>query len=585
MNYLWNFKPLPPQATVIQLQQELNISEPLAILLAQRGITTFQQAKDFFRPTLSQLHNPFLMKGMKEAVERLDQALKNNETILIYGDYDVDGTSAVSLMERYLSTFTDKLFTYVPNRYTEGYGISFQGSDYAEAQACTLIIALDCGIKAIDKVQYAKEKGIDCIIADHHRPSDQVPDAIAVLDPQQADCPYPYKELCGCGLGFKLAQAYHEYLQRPFSELIPLLDLVAVATAADIVPMNGENRCLTYFGLEVLNNNPSAGVKALFGEHQGKITITDVVFKAAPRVNAAGRIEHGKYAVALLTETDEEQAVLKAKEIDALNTHRKELDSSIATEALNQIEANGEQEHYTSVVFNEEWHKGVIGIVASRLIEHYYRPTVVFTKSGNKYAASARSVQGFDIYEALEQCSEYLEQFGGHKYAAGLTLLPEQYPLFKNAFEEVVKQTIDSSLRIPKLFIDTALPLSKLTQKLYNVLKQFEPFGPLNLPPLFYAENVIDTGFAKRIGKDEEHLKLTLKEVGTTSYYDAVGFGLAHKLPIVTSGRPFSVVYSIEENQWNGRVSLQLQIRDYWNSILITSFLFVSLPISKPLTL
>ena len=312
----------------------------------------------------------------------------------------------------------------------------------------------------------------------------------------------------------------------------------------------------------MLNNNPSAGVKALFGEHQGKITITDVVFKAAPRVNAAGRIEHGKYAVALLTETDEEQAVLKAKEIDALNTHRKELDSSIATEALNQIEANGEQEHYTSVVFNEEWHKGVIGIVASRLIEHYYRPTVVFTKSGNKYAASARSVQGFDIYEALEQCSEYLEQFGGHKYAAGLTLRPEQYLLFKNAFEEVVKQTIDSSLRIPKLFIDTALPLSKLTQKLYNVLKQFEPFGPLNLPPLFYAENVIDTGFAKRIGKDEEHLKLTLKEVGTTSYYDAVGFGLAHKLPIVTSGRPFSIVYSIEENQWNGRVSLQLQIRD-----------------------
>ena len=562
MDYSWNFKPLPPQAIVTTLQQELNISEPLAILLAQRGVTTFQQAKDFFRPTLSQLHNPFLMKGMKEAVARLDRALKSNETILIYGDYDVDGTSAVSLMERYLSNFTSKLHTYVPDRYTEGYGISFQGIDYAEAQGCTLIIALDCGIKAIDKVEYAKEKAIDFIIADHHRPSEQAPDAIAVLDPQQADCPYPYKELCGCGLGFKLAQAYHEYLQRPFSELIPLLDLVAVATAADIVPMDGENRCLTYFGLEVLNNNPSAGVKALFGEHQGTITITDVVFKAAPRVNAAGRIEHGKYAVALLTETDEEQAVLKAKEIDALNTHRKELDSTIATEALNQIEANGEQEHYTSVVFNEEWHKGVIGIVASRLIEHYYRPTVVFTKSGNKYAASARSVQGFDIYEALEQCSEYLEQFGGHKYAAGLTLRPEQYLLFKNAFEEVVKQTIDSSLRIPKLFIDTALPLSKLTQKLYNVLKQFEPFGPLNLPPLFYAESVIDTGFAKRIGKDEEHLKLTLKEVGTTSYYDAVGFGLAHKLPIVTSGRPFSIVYSIEENQWNGRASLQLQIRD-----------------------
>lgn len=562
MNYLWNFKPLPPQATVIQLQQELNISEPLAILLAQRGITTFQQAKDFFRPTLSQLHNPFLMKGMKEAVARLDQALKNNETILIYGDYDVDGTSAVSLMERYLSTFTSKLHTYVPDRYTEGYGISFQGIDYAQAQACTLIIALDCGIKAIDKVQYAKEKGIDCIIADHHRPSDQVPDAVAVLDPQQADCSYPYKELCGCGLGFKLAQAYHEYLQHPFSELMPLLDLVAVATAADIVPMDGENRTLMYFGLEVINKQPSAGVKALFGEHQGAITVSDVVFKAAPRINAAGRIEHGKYAVALLTEPDAEKALLKAQEIDELNTHRKELDSSIAAEALDQIEHNGEQNRYTSVVLNEEWHKGVIGIVASRLIEHYYRPTIVFTKSGDKYAASARSVQGFDIYEALEQCSEYLEQFGGHKYAAGLTLLPEQYPLFKEAFETVVKQTIDPELRTPKLSIDTALPLSKLTQKFYNVLKQFEPFGPCNLPPLFYAENVVDTGFAKYIGKNNEHLKLCLREVGSAPYFDAVGFSLGHKLPLITSGKPFSIVYSVEENLWNGKLSLQLQVRD-----------------------
>ena len=562
MNYTWNFKPLPPQAIVIQLQQELNISEPLAILLAQRNITTFQQAKDFFRPTLSQLHNPFLMKGMKEAVTRLDHALKNNETILIYGDYDVDGTSAVSLMERYLSSFTSKLFTYVPDRYTEGYGISFQGIDYAEAQGCTLIIALDCGIKAIDKVEYAKEKGIDCIFADHHRPSDQVPDAVAVLDPQQADCPYPYKELCGCGLGFKLAQAYHEYLQRPFSELMPLLDLVAVATAADIVPMNGENRTLMYFGLEVINQQPSAGVKALFGEHQGAITVSDVVFKAAPRINAAGRIEHGKYAVALLTEPDAEKALLKAQEIDELNTHRKELDSYIAEQALGQIESNGEQNRYTSVVLNEEWHKGVIGIVASRLIEHYYRPTIVFTKSGDKYAASARSVQGFDIYEALEQCSQYLEQFGGHKYAAGLTLLPEQYPLFKEAFETVVKQTINPELRTPKLSIDTALPLSKLTQKFYNILKQFEPFGPQNLPPLFYAENVVDTGFAKHIGKTNEHLKLCLREVGNTTYFDGVGFGLAHKLPLITSGKPFSIVYSVEENMWNGKVSLQLQIRD-----------------------
>ena len=359
-----------------------------------------------------------------------------------------------------------------------------------------------------------------------------------------------------------MAQAYHEYLQRPFSELIPLLDLVAVATAADIVPMNGENRTLMYFGLEVINEQPSAGVKALFGEHQGAITVSDVVFKAAPRINAAGRIEHGKYAVALLTEPDAEKALLKAQEIDELNTHRKELDSYIAEQALGQIESNGEQNRYTSVVLNEEWHKGVIGIVASRLIEHYYRPTIVFTKSGDKYAASARSVQGFDIYEALEQCSEHLEQFGGHKYAAGLTLLPEQYPLFKEAFETVVKQTIDPELRTPKLSIDTALPLSKLTQKFYNILKQFEPFGPQNLPPLFYAENVVDTGFAKPIGKTNEHLKLCLREVGNTAYFDAIGFGLAHKLPLITSGKPFSIVYSVEENVWNGKVSLQLQIRD-----------------------
>nr|WP_314290582.1 single-stranded-DNA-specific exonuclease RecJ [uncultured Capnocytophaga sp.] len=562
MNYTWNFKPLPPQVIVRQLQQELNISEPLAILLAQRGITTFQQAKEFFRPTLSQLHNPFLMKGMKEAVERLDLALKNNETILIYGDYDVDGTSAVSLMERYLSNFTSKLFTYVPDRYTEGYGISFQGIDYAETQGCTLIIALDCGIKAIDKVQYAKEKGIDCIIADHHRPSDQVPDAIAVLDPQQPDCPYPYKELCGCGLGFKLAQAYHTHIKLPFEELIPLLDLVAIATAADIVPMNGENRTLMYFGLEVINNQPSAGVKALFGEHHGSITVSDIVFKAAPRINAAGRIEHGKYAVALLTEPNEAQAIFRAKEIEQLNTHRKELDSLIASEALAQIEENTEQDRYTTVVLNEEWHKGVIGIVASRLIEHYYRPTLVFTKSGDKYAASARSVQGFDIYEALEQCSEYLEQFGGHKYAAGLTLRPKQYPLFKEAFEKVVAKNIDPSLRIPKLTIDTVLPLSKVSEKIYRIIKQFEPFGPLNLPPLFYAENVIDTGWAKTIGEDQSHLKLTLREVGSETYFGAVGFGLAHKLSIVTSGKPFCIVYSIEENVWNGKVSLQLQVRD-----------------------
>lgn len=562
MNYLWDFKPLPPQSIVTHLQQELNIEQPLATLLAQRGITNYDQAKQFFRPSLSHLHPPFLMKGMNTAVQRIAQALSQKEKILIYGDYDVDGTSAVSLVYRYFSSFTTQLLTYIPDRYTEGYGISFQGIDYAHTQGCTLIIALDCGIKAIDKVQYATAKGIDFIIADHHRPGEVVPSAIAVLNPQQPDCPYPYKELCGCGIGFKLVQAYQEFLGLPFEEIIPLMDLVAVATAADIVPMDGENRTLMYFGLQVINTQPSAGVKAIFAKHKGSITVTDVVFTAAPRINAAGRIEHGNYAVALLTETDQAKAILKAKEIDTLNAHRKELDTSIAAEALAQIEANAEQDRYTSVVFNEHWHKGVIGIVASRLIEHYYRPTLVFTKSGDKYAASARSVVGFDIYEALEQCSDYLEQFGGHKYAAGLTLLPQQYPLFKEAFEKVVAQTLSQDSRLPKLTADIPLPLSMLNDKFYRILKQFEPFGPNNLPPLFYAENVVDTGFAKPIGKDFSHLKLNVREVGGKQLFAAVAFKLAYKLPILQQGQPFKIIYSLEENYWNGKVSLQLQIRD-----------------------
>ena len=411
-------------------------------------------------------------------------------------------------------------------------------------------------------MQYATDKGIDFIIGDHHRPDVQVPDAVAILNPQQVDCPYPYKELCGCGIGFKLVQAYQQHLSLPFEEIRPLLDLVAIATAADIVAMNGENRTLTYFGLEVINQQPSAGVSALLGENQKRVGIGDVVFRAAPRINAAGRIEHGKYAVALLTETDSGKAKEKAYEIELLNSERKELDSSITQEALAQIEENGEQNRYSTVVFNPHWHKGVIGIVASRLIETYYRPTLVFTQSGNKYAASARSITGFDIYDALEQCSEYLEQFGGHTYAAGLTLLPEQYPDFKEAFEQIVAQKLANLPRDPKICYDTQLPLSKITEKLIGVLKRFEPFGPNNLPPLFYADNVIDTGFAKAIGKDEKHLKLNLREVGSPHYFGAVAFDLADRLPIVESGRPFSIIYSIEENIWNGIIRPQLRIRD-----------------------
>ena len=562
MNYIWEPKTLPSEAIIEKLRRELHLSQTTATLLAQRGITTYDEAMHFFSPSLASLHDPFLMKDMHKAVARLSKAINTQEKILIYGDYDVDGTSAVSLLYRYLSSHTSLLYTYIPDRYTEGYGISFQGIDYAASKGCSLIIALDCGIKAIDKVQYATDKGIDFIIGDHHRPDAQVPDAVAILNPQQADCPYPYKELCGCGIGFKLVQAYQQHLSLPFEEIRPLLDLVAIATAADIVAMNGENRTLTYFGLEVINQQPSAGVSALLGENQKRVGIGDVVFKAAPRINAAGRIEHGKYAVALLTETDSRKAKEKAYEIELLNSERKELDSNITQEALAQIEENGEQNRYSTVVFNPHWHKGVIGIVASRLIETYYRPTLVFTQSGDKYAASARSITGFDIYNALEQCSEYLEQFGGHTYAAGLTLLPEQYPDFKEAFEQVVAQKLANLPHDPKICFDTQLPLSKITEKLIGVLKRFEPFGPNNLAPIFYADNVIDTGFAKAIGKDEKHLKLNLREVGSPHYFGAVAFDLADRLPIVESGRPFSIIYSIEENIWNGIIRPQLRIHD-----------------------
>ncbi len=561
MNYDWIFKPLPPQEVVRKLSAELNISEVLAQLLAQRGITTFEEARHFFRPSIDDLHDPFLMKDMQKAVRRLNKALEEGEAILIYGDYDVDGTSSVALMYRYLSQFTSELFTYVPDRYTEGYGVSFKGIDYAVEQHCSLIITLDCGVKAIDKVLYAKEKGIDCIICDHHRPSEQVPEAVAILNPKQEDCPYPYKELCGCGIGFKFAQAHNAFLGKPFEEIKPLLELVAVATAADIVPVNGENRVLMYYGLEIINTHPSAGIRVLFPLDKAVHT-SDIVFQAAPRINAAGRIEHGRLAIVLLTENNYDEALAKVKKIEALNQERKALDHSIAEEALEQIRQRGEENHYTTVVYNEAWHKGVIGIVASRLMETYYRPTLVFTKSGDKYAASARSVRGFDIYEALEQCSAYIEQFGGHTYAAGLTLLPEQYEPFKAAFEQIVAQSLPTELRAPQLKIDATLPIEEITAKKYAILKQFEPFGPENMTPVFYAGNVVDTGYARAIGNKEEHLKLTVKDRGGKQYLPAVGFSLGHKLPLVKSGRPFQIVYSIEENHFNGQTSLQLHIRD-----------------------
>ena len=558
----WTLKPKPSEVTVQHLAKALNVEDFVATLLVQRGIETFKDAKAFFRPKLEHLHDPYLMKDMEKAVARIEKAIENEENILIFGDYDVDGTTAVSLVSSYLRTYYPNVATYIPDRYDEGYGISFKGIDFADDNGFSLIIALDCGIKSIDHVAYAKARNIDFIICDHHRPGKNLPEAIAVLDPKRDDCNYPYDELCGCGIGFKLIQALGQNRNQTIDDLIPYLDLVAAAIAADIVPMTGENRVLAYFGLQVINSEPRPGIKALI--HQVKkqtLDITDVVFIIAPRINAAGRIKHGNHAVELLTEFDFEQAQQFASEIEAYNSERKDLDKLITKEALLQITENQEKERFTSVVFQEDWHKGVIGIVASRLIETYYRPTLVFTKSGDKYAASARSVKGFDVYNALEACSEHLEQFGGHMYAAGMTLKEENYQLFKEAFEKEVEKTIHPDMLTPEISIDAEINFADITPKLTRILKQFEPFGPQNMTPIFLTKNVKDTGYGKPMGQEEEHLRLFVKQ-NNSEGIAAIGFGLGNKFDLTTNHKEFDVVYCIDENEWNGKVSLQLRLRD-----------------------
>jgi single-stranded-DNA-specific exonuclease len=558
----WNPKSKPNPEKVKAIQSALQVDEIFAKLLVQRGIETFEQAKTFFRPTLADLHNPYLMKDMDKAVVRIENAIANKENILIFGDYDVDGTTAVSLVSSYLRTFYPNVATYIPDRYTEGYGVSYMGIDYAEDNDISLIIALDCGIKSIDHVNYANAKNIDFIICDHHRPGDILPDAVAVLDPKREDCSYPYDELCGCGVGFKLIQALAENRNQTIEDLVLYLDLVATAIAADIVPITGENRVLAKFGLEVINSNPRPGIKALIQNVKKKVlTITDVVFIVAPRINAAGRIKHGNEAVALLTEYDLDQAEQFASEIEQHNSDRKELDKQITKEALLQIEENNEQNRFSTVVYQENWHKGVIGIVASRLVENYYRPTIVFTKSGEKLAASARSVKDFDVYNALEACAEHLEQFGGHMYAAGMTLLEENYENFKNAFEKVVQETIHPDLLTPEISYDAEIELSEINPKLMRLLKQFEPFGPENMTPLFLAKGLTDSGYAKTLGSDNEHLKAFIKQ-GNSESFGAIGFGLGNKLDLVTNKNKFDAIFSLEENEWKDTVTLQLQLRD-----------------------
>lgn len=558
----WTLQSKPEKQKVQQLQNELQVDEIIATLLVQRGIETFEQARTFFRPTLADLHDPFLMKDMDKAVSRILLAIQNHENILVFGDYDVDGTTAVSLVASYLRHFYPNVATYIPDRYDEGYGISFKGIDFADDNGFSLIIALDCGIKSIEHIDYAKEKAIDFIICDHHRPGDNLPDAVAVLDPKREDCQYPYDELCGCGIGFKLIQALATHQNQTIEDLLPYLDLVATAIAADIVPMTGENRVLAKFGLEVINANPRPGIKALTQNIKKKVlTITDLVFIIAPRINAAGRIKHGNEAVALLTEYDVDQAEQFASEIEKHNSDRKDLDKRITVAALQQIEENQEKHHFTTVVYNENWHKGVIGIVASRLIETYYRPTLVFTKSGDKLAASARSVKDFDIYNALEACSQHLEQFGGHMYAAGMTLKEENYLAFKTAFEEVVKQTISPDSLSPEITIDCELDLGSITDKTMRVLKQFEPFGPQNMTPVFVTRQVTDSGYAKTLGKDNEHLRIFVKQKPAPGIA-AIGFGLGKKIDKVIGKKPFDIVYCIDENEYNGTVALQLRLKD-----------------------
>lgn len=558
----WTLKPKPDSEKLKSLQEALQVDEIVATLLLQRGIETYEDAKTFFRPSLNDLHDPFLMKDMDKAVERIEAALNNNENILVYGDYDVDGTTSVALMSSYLKTRTDNVATYIPDRYDEGYGISYKGIDFAEDNGFSLIIALDCGVKAIDKVTYAQEKGIDFIICDHHRPSSELPKAIAILDPKREDCEYPYKELCGCGVGFKLIQALASKQGQSVEDLAEYLDLVATAIGADIVPITGENRALAYFGLQVINTNPRPGIKAIIAEvKKEELTITDVVFIVAPRINAAGRMKHGNHAVTLLTEMDFNTAVNYAVEIDTFNTDRRETDKRITEEALKQIEEQKEQEGFTTVVYHETWHKGVIGIVASRLIETYYRPTLVFTKSGDKLAASARSVSGFDVYNALEACSEHIEQFGGHKYAAGLTLKEENYEAFKQAFEDEVSKTIDKSLLVPEVKVDMMIDLPEVNSKLMRIIKQFAPFGPGNMTPVFMTENLHDTGYGKCVGEDDAHLRITVTQPHADNMV-CIGFGLGDKLDLISNRKLFKAVYTVDENHWNGKVSLQLKLRD-----------------------
>ncbi len=567
MEKIWNLKKQGGQNEVKHLSVALNVNMVIARLLVQRGIKTFDEAKMFFRPRLSDLHDPFLMKDMDKAVERLELAIANKEKVIIYGDYDVDGTTSVALMYSFLKPRIDEIEYYIPDRYSEGYGISPKSINYAIDNGFTLIVALDCGIKAVEKIADAKARGLDYIICDHHNPGDEVPPAVAVLDPKQVDCNYPEKELSGCGVGFKLAQAFCQKNNLEQEEIYDLLDLLVVSIASDIVPITGENRVLAYYGLKRLNSNPGIGLQTIInlaGIADTEITISDIVFKIGPRLNASGRIEHGKTSVQILVEDDDEKAKLIGDEIDSFNEIRKTLDRDITQDALDMVDKSVEvQAMNSTVLYNRDWHKGVVGIVASRVTEKYYCPTIILTESNGLATGSARSVRDFDLYEAIGQCSDLLESYGGHMYAAGLTMKIENIPEFKRRFEEIVTNQITDMQQTQTIEIDAKITLSEITPRFYRILKQFAPFGPRNMAPVFVTEDVFDAGTSRLVGKNQEHLKLDLVEPDVNSgIFPGIAFNQSNAYELITSGLPFDVCYSITENEYRGKTNLQLFLKD-----------------------
>ena len=585
METKWILNQSVDKQQVAEIVKVLNIDENLATLLVQRGITNYEEAKTFFRPSLSQLHDPFLMKDMDKAVERVISAINNGEKVLIYGDYDVDGTTAVAVVYTYLKPFFKKkrIEFYIPDRYEEGYGISYKGIDYAADNGFKLVIALDCGIKAVERIEYANAKGVDFIICDHHRAGDVIPDAVAVLDAKRPDCSYPYDELSGCGVGFKLVTALSMKGYGTIEEVYELLDLLAVSIAADIVPITGENRVLAYFGLKQLNKKPRPGIEAIL-QHANiyrrdedqldedenvltrELTISDLVFLIGPRINAAGRIAKASDSVRLLLADKKEHAEKLAASINDLNDERREFDNRITEEALGMIADDQElKDAKSTVVFNERWHRGVIGIVASRLTDYYYRPTIVLTRANGLITGSARSIKSFDIYDAIDHCSDLLEHFGGHKYAAGLSMKPENLPEFRRRFEAYVAEHLIDEDFVPELEVDLKIKFADITPKFMRILNQFAPFGPGNMAPVFWTDNVIDAGGSRPVG-GHRHLKLTVSQVGDAEQgvapFSGIAFQKGDLFDRIHDGEPFSICYHLEYNTWQGKTNLQLNVKD-----------------------